>query len=104
MKCLARLVMAHIRASMPGTLDHSNFPTVPTDLQKMTFPELFTQSKTHLEKRNTYVRMLLIDYSLAFNTIASSKLVTKLRALGLETTLCNWNPGVLDGQITGCEV
>ena len=33
---------------------------------------------THLDKRNTYVRMLFIDYSSAFNTIVPSKLVIKL--------------------------
>ncbi|KAI3377275.1 hypothetical protein L3Q82_009175 [Scortum barcoo] len=35
-------------------------------------------------QRDTYVRMLFIDYSSAFNTIVPSKLVTKLRDLGLK--------------------
>jgi hypothetical protein len=42
-------------------------------------------SLTHLDKR-----MLFIHYSSVFNTIDPSKLETKLRALGLDTTLCNW--------------
>ena len=33
--------------------------------------------------------MLFIDYSSAFNTIIPSKLITKLRILGLNTSLCN---------------
>jgi gmma-aminobutyric acid receptor subunit gamma/cGMP-dependent protein kinase 2 len=33
--------------------------------------------------------MLFIDYSSALNTIVPSKLITKLRALGLNTSLCN---------------
>ena len=33
--------------------------------------------------------MLFIDFSSAFNTIVPSKLITKLRALGLNTSLCN---------------
>ena len=33
---------------------------------------------------------VFIDYSSAFNTIVPSKLDTKLRALGHDTTLCNW--------------
>jgi gmma-aminobutyric acid receptor subunit gamma/cGMP-dependent protein kinase 2 len=45
---------------------------------------------SHLDKRNTYVRMLFIYYSSAFNTIVASKLITKLRILGLNTSLCNW--------------
>ena len=43
---------------------------------------------SHLDKRNTYVRMLFIDYSSAFNTIVISKLI-KLEALGLNPILCN---------------
>ena len=41
---------------------------------------------SHLDKRNTYVRMLFIDYSSAFNTIVPSKLIIELGALGLNPT------------------
>jgi hypothetical protein len=34
--------------------------------------------------------MLSIDYSSAFNTIVPTKLITKLRTLGLNTSLCYW--------------
>jgi hypothetical protein len=53
---------------------------------------------SHLDKRNTYVRMLFIDYSSAFNTIVPSKLITKLRTLGLNTSLCNWILDFLTGS------
>ena len=33
--------------------------------------------------------MLFIDYSLVFNTIVPTKLITKLRTLGLNTSRCN---------------
>jgi hypothetical protein len=42
---------------------------------------------SYLGKRNAFVRMLLFDYSSAFNTIVPSKLITKLRTLGLNTSL-----------------
>jgi hypothetical protein len=45
---------------------------------------------SHLNKINTYGRMLFIDYSSVFNTIGPSKLITKLRAMGLNASLCNW--------------
>ncbi|KAG5286062.1 hypothetical protein AALO_G00010540 [Alosa alosa] len=46
---------------------------------------------THLEEGNgNYVRMLFIDFSSAFNTIVPLTLVTKMKALGLNTTLCHW--------------
>jgi hypothetical protein len=52
---------------------------------------------------NTYVRILLIDYSSVFNTIAPSKLINKLRTLGLNTSLCNWILDFLTGhpQVVG---
>uniref|UniRef100_A0A8C6KS07 Reverse transcriptase domain-containing protein n=1 Tax=Nothobranchius furzeri TaxID=105023 RepID=A0A8C6KS07_NOTFU len=45
---------------------------------------------SHLEKRDTYVRMLFVDYSSAFNTIVPSKLDRKLQDLGLSSSLCSW--------------
>jgi gmma-aminobutyric acid receptor subunit gamma/cGMP-dependent protein kinase 2 len=51
-----------------------------------------------MDKRNTYVTMLFIDYRSAFNTIVPSKLITKLRTLGLNTSLCNWCLDILMGR------
>jgi gmma-aminobutyric acid receptor subunit gamma/cGMP-dependent protein kinase 2 len=48
-----------------------------------------------MDKRNTYVRMLLIDYSSAFNTIVPTKLIIKL---GLNPALCNWVLDFLTGH------
>ena len=42
--------------------------------------------------------MLFIDYSTAFNTIVPSKLINKLRTLGLNTSLCNWILDSLTGR------
>jgi hypothetical protein len=78
MKCFERLVTAH-NTIIPETLDQ---------LQSTYRPNRFTDNAisialhtvlSHLDKRNTYVRMLFIDYCSAFNTIAPTKLITKLR-------------------------
>jgi hypothetical protein len=53
---------------------------------------------SHLDKRNTYVRMLFIDYSSAFNTTVPSKRINKLRTLRLNTSLCNWILDFLTGR------
>ncbi|KAI4882563.1 hypothetical protein NFI96_002445 [Prochilodus magdalenae] len=45
---------------------------------------------SHLDKQNTYVRMLFVEYSSAFNTIVPSRLDIKLRDLGLNSSLCSW--------------
>ena len=48
---------------------------------------------SHLESNKSYVRMLFIDYSSAFNTIIPLKLDTKLRSLGLNPSLCSRSGG-----------
>ena len=53
---------------------------------------------SHLDKRNTYVRILFIDDSSAFNTIVPSKLINNLRTQGLNTSLCNWILDFLMGR------
>ena len=47
--------------------------------------------------------MLFMDYGSVFNTIVSSKLITKLRTLGLNTSLCNWILNFLTGPPPGGE-
>jgi hypothetical protein len=42
--------------------------------------------------------MPFIDYSSAFNTIVPSKLINKLKTLGLNTSLCNWILDFLTGR------
>ncbi|KAI3366890.1 hypothetical protein L3Q82_009533 [Scortum barcoo] len=45
---------------------------------------------SHLENKNTYARMLFVDFSSAFNTVIPSKLITKLGDLGISTPLRYW--------------
>ncbi len=45
---------------------------------------------THLENKNTYARILLMDFSSAFNTILPQQLVEKLLLLGLDSGVCRW--------------
>ncbi|KAL0197539.1 hypothetical protein M9458_006079, partial [Cirrhinus mrigala] len=53
---------------------------------------------THLENKYSYVRMLFIDFSSAFNTIIPQQLINKLNLLGLNTSLCNWTLDFLTGR------
>ncbi len=53
---------------------------------------------THLDKTGTYVRLLFIDFSSAFNTIIPQQLIHKLVQLGLNTSLCNWLLDFLTGR------
>ena len=89
MKCFERLVMAHINSIIPEILDPLQFTCFPNRSTDENISIARHTALSHLDKRNTYVRMLFIDYSLAFNTIVPSKLINKLRNLGLNISLCN---------------
>ena len=84
------LVMAHINTIIPETSDplqfayHLNRSKDDAISIALPFP---TWTKG----------MLFIDYSSAFNIIVPSKLITKLRTLGLNTSLCNWILDFLTG-------
>jgi hypothetical protein len=98
MKYFERLVMAHINTIIPGTLDPLQFAYCPNRSTDDAISIAFHTPLSHLDKRNTYVRMLFIDYRSMFNTIMPSKFITKLRTLGLNISLCNW---ILD-FLMGC--
>ena len=44
---------------------------------------------SHLEQKNTYAKLLFIDFS-AFNTIIPQQLVEKLQLLKVDNSICNW--------------
>jgi gmma-aminobutyric acid receptor subunit gamma/cGMP-dependent protein kinase 2 len=58
--------MAHINTIIPDTLDSLQFHTTLTD---DILSIALQTALSHLDKRNTYVRMLFIDYISTFNTI-----------------------------------
>ena len=92
MKCFERLVMVHINTIIPETLDPLQFAYRPKRSTDDAVSIALHTAISHLDKRNTYVRMLFIDYSSEFNTLVPSKLITELRTLELNTSLCNRPP------------
>jgi hypothetical protein len=99
MKCFEKLVMAHINTIIPEILDPLQFayrPNRPTD---DTIYIALDTALSPLDKRNTYMRMLFIDYSSAFNTILPLKLITNLRTLGQNTSFCNSILAFLMGRL-----
>ena len=88
-----RLVMAHINTIIPETLDPLQFAYSPNRSTDDAISIALHTALSYLDKRNIYVRMLFIDYS-----SVSSKLITKLRILGLNTFLCNWILDFLTGH------
>ena len=45
---------------------------------------------THLDQKDTYARILYVDFSSAFNTNIPQKLMKKLLLLSLNTAMCLW--------------
>ena len=98
LKCFEMLVMAHINTIIQETLDPLQFAYLQNRSTDDAISIALHTALSHLDKRNTYVRMLFIDYRSAFNTIVPTKLITKLRTLGLNTSLCKWILDFLTGR------
>jgi hypothetical protein len=96
MNCFERLGMAHINTIIPETLDPLQFAYCPNRSTDDAVSIALHTALSHLDKRNTYVRMLFIDYSSAFNTIVPSKLINKLRTNGTKHLPLQMDPGLSD--------
>jgi hypothetical protein len=71
MKGFKSLVMAHINTIIPETLDPLQIAYCPNRSTDDAISMALNTALSLLDKRNTYVRMLFIDYSSAFNTIGA---------------------------------
>ncbi|XP_059813893.1 uncharacterized protein LOC132385667 [Hypanus sabinus] len=98
MKCLERLVMRRIKTQLPPSLDPLQFAYRPNRSADDAIAITLHLALTHLDKQDTYVQMLFIDFSSAFNRIIPQKLIGKLNLLGLNTSLCNWILDFLTGR------
>ncbi len=83
MKCFERLVMHNIKNSLPNTLDPLQFAYHPNRSTDDAISSTLHLALTHLENKDSYVRMLFIDFSSAFNTIIPQQLINKLNLLAL---------------------
>ena len=90
MKCFEKLVMAQIKSSLPDFLDPLQFAYRRNRSTADAVSRALHSTLEHLDNKETYVRLLFIDYSSAFNTSIPMKLIFKLRGLGLGTSLCDW--------------
>ena len=91
MKCFEKIVLKFINSLLPSNLDTYQFAYRPKrsidDAISINTHEILN----HLENKNTYARVLFIDYSSAFNTIIPCKLYSKLvNDLKFPLFLCNW--------------
>ncbi len=74
MKCFEWLVKTFITSPLPDSGDTLQFAYRPNRSTDDAIARTLHSTVSHLDQRNTYVRMLFIDYSSALNTIVPSKL------------------------------
>ncbi|KAK3569886.1 hypothetical protein QTP86_006751 [Hemibagrus guttatus] len=98
MKCFEKFVMRQIKDLLPPSLDPMQFVYRPNRSTDNAISTTLHLSLSHLENKDTYVRMLFIDFSSAFNTIIPQHLTKKLSLLGINTSLCNWILDFLTGR------
>ncbi len=97
-KCFEKLVREHICSVLPASLDPLEFAYRSNRSTDDAIAFALHTGISHLENKNTYVRMLFVDYSSAFNTIVPATLVAKLQTLGLNGSLCSWILDFLTGR------
>ncbi|KAL0184059.1 hypothetical protein M9458_019755, partial [Cirrhinus mrigala] len=84
MKCFERLVMQHIKSVLSPSLDPFQFAYRPNRLTDDAISTALHSALTHLDKKDSYVRMLFIDFSSAFNTIIPQQLTQKTGPAGAQ--------------------
>ncbi len=97
-KCFEKLIRDHICSVRPASLDPLQFAYRSNRSTDDVIAFTLHTALSNLENKNTYVRILFVDYSSAFNTIVLATLVAKLQTLGLNRSLCSWILDFLTGR------
>ncbi|KAI4871900.1 hypothetical protein NFI96_019044 [Prochilodus magdalenae] len=85
-KCFER----HIKATIDVTVDPHQYAYRKNRSTDDAISSVIHTALTHLEQKDSYVRMLFVDFTSAFNTMIPQTLTDKLPSLGLRSSLCNW--------------
>ncbi len=99
MKSFERLVLAYLKASTGPLLDPLQFAYRANRSVDDAINMGLHFTLQHLDRPGTYVRILFVDFSSAFNTIIPDTLQNKLTQLSVPTSVCQWiNSFLTDGQ------
>ncbi|KAK3506912.1 hypothetical protein QTP70_031181 [Hemibagrus guttatus] len=86
------------KTHLPPSLDPLQFAYHPYRSTDNAITTTLHLALTHLDNKDSHVRMFFIDFNSAFNTIIPQHLTEKLNLLGLNTSLCNWILDFLTGR------
>lgn len=90
MKCLERLVLSHLKPITAPYLDQLQFAYRANRSVDDAVNLGLHYALDHLDSPGSYVRMLFIDFSAAFNTILPERLWEKLSLMGVGPSICRW--------------
>ena len=90
MKVFERLVLSYLKASTDHLMDPLQFAYRPNRSVDDAINIALHYILQHLDNRNTYARVLFVDYSSAFNTIIPDLLHSKLTHLNIHPLTCLW--------------
>uniref|UniRef100_A0A8C6LR59 Reverse transcriptase domain-containing protein n=1 Tax=Nothobranchius furzeri TaxID=105023 RepID=A0A8C6LR59_NOTFU len=89
-KCLERLISNNIQACLPTSFDPLQFAYRGNRTTEDAIALTLHTTLSHLETRGSYVRMLFVDFSSAFNTIIPDILISKLLSLQIPPSTRHW--------------
>ncbi|KAK3554261.1 hypothetical protein QTP70_020119, partial [Hemibagrus guttatus] len=90
MKSFERLVLAYLKNITGPLLDPLQFAYRANRSMDDAINMGLHFILQHLDKSGTYVRLLFVDFSSAFNTIIPTLLQTKLTQLSVPSSICQW--------------
>ncbi len=98
-KCFEKLIRDYICSVLPACLTGSATICIfQQPFHRRYYCLHLHTALSHLENKNTYVRILFVDYSSVCNTIVPATLAAKLQTLGLNRSLRNWILDSLTGR------
>ncbi|KAK3537444.1 hypothetical protein QTP70_010420 [Hemibagrus guttatus] len=98
MKCFEKMVRGHITSLLPQSFDPHQFAYRSNRSTGDAVATALHAALSHLEQQGSYVRLLFVDFSSAFNTILPYKLMDKLGDLRLPHSTCMWIYSFMTGR------
>ncbi len=90
MKSFEKLVLAHLKDITGPSLDPLQFAYRANRSVDDAVNMGLHYVLQHLDRPGTYVRILFVDFSSAFNTIIPNRLLPKLTQLSVPISVCQW--------------
>lgn len=97
MKCFEKLFWSHIQAILPLSQGKHQFVNRANRSTEDAVTITVRAAASHPEQQECSVRILVMDYSSAFNTLLLYRLMSKLTDLGLSAPTCHWILNFLTG-------